>query len=53
MKRTLIASLLVMTTGIALGLSEAPGLAVDAAARQLLDDGTLQGDVAEAVRRAL
>jgi len=53
MKRTLIAGILVLISGTALGLSGLPGLAVDAAARQLLDDGTLQGDVAEAVRRAL
>jgi len=53
MKRTLLASVLVVITGTVIGLSGLPGVAVDAAARQLLEDGTLQGDVAEAVRRSL
>jgi len=53
MKRTLIASILVVVAAVALGGSALPGRAVDAAARQLLEDGTLRGEVAEAVKRAL
>jgi hypothetical protein len=50
MTRTLIASLVVLTAAIALGVSDLPGVAVDAALQQMLDDGTLRGQVAEAVR---
>lgn len=53
MMRSMFAVALVALAAVALGTSDVPGAALDAAARHMLDTGTLSGDVAEAVRHAL